>query len=196
MLSQDKPGEATKSKPSSKWLNLAIALLAYPTGDLVGQLILGDGVNVYRLVGVMVAGLIFYQFEVPNWFKFLDHLSFNDQSRWLVTAITRPVERNKRKLNWIGKTLGAMLYFNPLWIARHVFIISFATTPFVEFDFVNVLFQSLEIGLKSFFTNLPISIVGNFVVQQCLPLHLRFFGSSVLTMVFNIKYAVEYRYFS
>ena len=196
MLSQDKPAETTKSKQCSKWMNLAVALLAYPTGDLVGQLIMGDDLNISRLIGVMIAGLIFYQFEVPYWFRFLDRLSFNDRDRWIFTIVTRPDASGRRKLNWIGKTIGAMLYFNPLWIARHVLIISFATTPWIEFDFTAVLFQSLELGLRSFVTNLPISIVGNFVVQQCLPLHLRFFGSSVLTMVFNIKYAVEYRYFS
>jgi hypothetical protein len=166
---------------SEKTINLLIGWLLYPLGDLVGQLLLGKFEPERILVMTLVGGLL-YRFEIPAWFRILDSVSIAG-----------------KKLTWIGRTIGAMLYFNPLWIARHVLFIYLATHHFqIGSDFnsaIAVIINCLVVGLKSFVTNLPISVVGNLIIQTKLPVQYRFAGSATLSAIFAISYAIEYLLF-
>lgn len=189
-----KPIESANNK-RNPYFDIFVGLMMYPMGDLIGQVITGD-ISLWRTIAVALIGAFLYRLEIPRWFAYLDHLRWNNRGSSPLTMITRLDQDGTRRLNWLGKTGGAMLYFNPLWIARHVFIITLATTAWAELTLTVALWQALSVGLKSFITNLPFSIAGNFIVQQCLPLRFRFMGSATLTMLFTIKYAVELRFFN
>ncbi len=166
---------------SEKTANLLIGWLLYPIGDLIGQLLLGKFEPERILVMTLVGGLL-YRFEIPAWFKKLDSFEIAGE-----------------KLNWIGRTVGAMLYFNPLWIARHVFFIYLATHQFQlgpdMRSFGAVILDCLSVGIKSFITNLPISVLGNLIIQTKLPVQYRFAGSATLSAIFAVSYAIEYLLF-
>ncbi|MBP9094219.1 hypothetical protein KBI23_24600 [bacterium] len=166
---------------SEKTINLLVGWLLYPLGDLVGQVLLGKFEPERILVMTLVGGLL-YRFEIPAWFRMLDSICIAG-----------------RPLTWIGRTIGAMLYFNPLWIARHVFFIYLATHHFqLGTDFsgaLAVILNCLVVGLKSFITNLPISVVGNLIIQTKLPVQYRFAGSATLSAIFAVSYAIEYLLF-
>lgn len=166
---------------SEKTLNLLIGWLLYPLGDLVGQLLLGKFEPERILIMTLVGGLL-YRFEIPAWFRMLDSISINGKN-----------------LTWIGRTIGAMFYFNPLWIARHVFFIYLATHQFNlgndMHSAISIISDCLVVGLKSFLANLPISIVGNLIIQTKLPVQYRFAGSATLSAIFAVSYAIEYLLF-
>lgn len=110
-------------------------------------------------------------------------------------AAKRPLKTGH--LNWLGRTIGGMAYFNPLWIARHIFVI-YLTTHHFQFEThpVSVVGDCLKVGCQSFMTNLPLSLLGNFVIQEKLPADLRFAGSATLSAIMAGLYAIEYWFFS
>lgn len=185
-----------KGKSGSRLANHLIGWFVYPAGDLVGQLILGD-VNVLRVAVLMLAGGLFYRLEIPAWFRLLDSLSPDRQTiiKHSALPLFTKVEGDTVKLNWFGRTVGAMVYFNPLWIARHMLFISLVTTSFAEVSWWKYVGSVLSAGAISFLTNFPFSLVGNYLIQVRVPLRGRFFGSALLTTLLTIKYAIEYRLF-
>lgn len=172
----------------------------YPLGDLVGQLIMHD-VSLTRYLTIMFVGGVIYRFEIPRWFSFLDRYRFQKSTLKkfpLLNIFLHQEEGDspETKFNWLGKTLGAALFFNPLWIARHLFFITLATSGFVGIDLGATLIKVLQAGSISFLTNLPIALVGNYVIQEHTSLRYRFMGSAVLTTILNAKYAIEFVLFS
>ncbi len=164
----------------------------YPLGDLVAQLISGH-VQWQRLVVMAIAGGLVYRYEVPAWFRNLDRFEFSpltlDRSR-LARATASP----DGHLNWLGRTLGAILYFNPLWVARHLIFIRLGSDP-ASLLHASSYLAAVTIGIKSFLVNLPISFAGNYVIQMCLPLRWRFLGSSIFSAILATAYALAYRFF-
>jgi len=168
-----------------------ITALIYPFGDLAAQFILQE-FNICRVLSLTFLAFAFYQWEIPKWFKFLDDVSI---SQGEINVISRFLINEDSKLNWLGKTLGAMLYFNPLWIARHMFFISISKTNcFGLNSFNELILSSLTLGVKSFLVNLPVTLIGNFIVQAKLKLKYRFLGSVLLTSLLTICYALAYRF--
>lgn len=148
--------------------------LIYPIGDGIAQLILQE-FSIYRFLSLTFLAFAFYSWEIPGWFKLLDSKNY--------------------KLNWLGRTIGAILYFNPLWIARHMFFISLGkVNSLCAINLNELIISSLILGTKSFIINLPISVLGNFIVQVKLKLKHRFLGSVILTSLFAICYALIYRF--
>lgn len=175
----------------------------YPLGDIVGQIIMDD-VNPVRYIAVMIAGGIIYRFEIPRWFHFLDSFRLSIDAGHRFPPLRRLVHEDDTglRLNWLGKTLGAALYFNPLWIARHLFFIKVATLVgpdmnwYTDVDYIAIIIASLKSGTISFLTNLPIALIGNYLIQEHMNLRYRFVGSAALTTVLNAKYAIEFVLFS
>jgi len=166
---------------------LLIALI-YPFGDLTAQLILQE-FNLYRTISLCFLAFTFYQWEIPQWFKILD-----------ATHIKNPIPletillNENHKLNWLGRTIGAIIYFNPLWIARHMFFIALGNVGFNFTGIGKLLLSSLTLGFESFLLNLPISILGNYLVQVKLNFKYRFLGSAILTCLLTICYALAYSF--
>lgn len=180
----------SKIKPS--W----IPWVLYPAGDFIAQLITGD-ISLPRLIALSLAGGTIYQFEVPRWFRWLDQRTFSatQLEQWpFLQWITLPHEQHYR-LNWIGRTLGAMSYFSPIWITRHMLILKIATTPWADLVWPAVIGSLFLASCKSFLVNLPFSILGNYIIQARLPLKYRFLGSIIMTGLFSIAFALAFKFF-
>ena len=153
--------------------NIIRGALIYATGDTIAALILGD-FSWLRLVGMMIVGGTFYAYEIPNYFGWIE----------------RRIKKRKGSASSFYKTFLAMLYFNPIWIARHMFfIILFSQKP-----------ESLSWGIFltatwSFLFNIPISIIGNYIIQNPVPLKWRFAVSATFSSLLAIYYAMSMVWF-
>lgn len=135
--------------------------------DLLVQLSMHE-FNAMRLVTVALAGGLVYRREIPTWFLQLDLAN----------------------LSGVGRTIGSLVYFNPLWIARHMLFIKIATSSWAEITSGALVFVALLIGIKSFLLNLPLSFAGNYIIQTKLPVDIRYLGSIVLSGLLAIIYAM------
>lgn len=155
--------------------NLVVGWLLYPLGDLIAQLMLNH-FCLERLIAITLMGGLVYRFEIPRWFLTLDNWSSPEINQAFLKPQHSPMlgmalylikpfitlEVNdsdaaydgKRPLktghlNWLGRTIGGMAYFNPLWIARHIFVIYLATHHFqFETHPLSVVGDCLKVGLK------------------------------------------------
>ena len=178
---------------STRKINLLVGWLLYPLGDLLGQVLLGR-FSLERTGVITLLGGLLYRFEIPRWFLMLDN--YRPASKAILLPFTNKSGPRTGHLNWLGRTLGAMAYFNPLWIARHVFFIYLATHQFQLPDGLStVLIDCLKVGWQSFLANLPISLLGNYLIQEKLPYQYRFAGSAGLSAFMASLYALEYWFF-
>jgi len=154
--------------------NIFKGALIYATGDTIAAVILGE-FNMMRLLGMMLIGATFYAFEIPNYFK------------WIETKT-----QNLKGLTYLlSKTGLAIAYFNPLWIARHLFFIKLFSG---QSDALN--WSLLSIALISFAVNIPISFIANFLIQTKTPLKWRFLASAIFSALMAIYYALSETLFS
>lgn len=144
--------------------------LVYTLGDTVAALILGQG-SLLRTLGMMGIGATVYALEIPNWFRWIDRR----------TPDAMPPGRRAWR-----RTVFALLYFNPLWIARHLLFIRVLTLgwPGVSWDL-------LRLGAMSFLFNIPLSALGNYVIQVRIPLRGRFLASAAFSGLLAIYYALS-----
>ncbi len=124
---------------------------------------------------MMLVGATFYAFEIPNYFD------------WIVKR-TQSLKGIKATLT---KTLLAILYFNPLWIARHLLFIKLFSRQLEDIGF-----NLLEIAFWSFLVNIPISFIANYIIQNRFKLKWRFIGSAVFSAIMAIYYALSETIFS
>jgi hypothetical protein len=143
-------------------------LTIYAIGDTIATLILGEFLWT-RLAGLMAVGGLVYAWEIPNYFRWIDR---------------RPIGRWRR-------TALAILYFNPLWIARHVAFIHLFSG---RLDLLNL--DLLRVGTLSFLCNLPVSLAGNYVIQNVIPLRYRFISSAIFSTMLAVYYAISARWFN
>lgn len=145
-----------------KLTDITRGLIIYPLGDTIAALLLHE-FSFYRLLGMMVVGGLIYSLEIPAWFSYINV-----------------------RYNGMARTMMAMLYFNPLWIARHLFFIYLFSGK------VSAIHWSiLTVALKSFAVNIPLAVAANHLIQHKLPLRLRFFYSAVFSSLMAIYYAVS-----
>ncbi|MCF6288201.1 MAG: hypothetical protein L3J53_03065 [Proteobacteria bacterium] len=119
-----------------------------------------------RFFGVMFIGATIYTFEIPNYFRWIDSkcAKYSGYKQQLI------------------KTLYALLYFNPLWIARHLLFIELFTLGSAGY-------YILEIAVKSFIVNIPISLFANFFIQNQVKLSNRYLASAIFSGFMAIYYA-------
>ncbi|WP_206420439.1 hypothetical protein [Lacinutrix jangbogonensis] len=115
-------------------------------------------------------GASFYAFEIPNYFD------------WIVKK-TQYLKGSKATLT---KTVLAIAYFNPLWIARHLLFIKLFSGQFDKIGF-----NLIEIAFWSFLVNIPISFIANYIIQNRFKLKWRFLGSAVFSGIMAIYYALS-----
>lgn len=142
--------------------------LIYAGGDLIASLILNQ-FSPARTLGMIAAGGTVYALEIPRYFRWID--------------------RRTVGLSAAGRTLGrtglALLYFNPLWIARHLlFIRFFSGRPIIPAEL-------LRLGLQSFLWNIPIAFAANYLIQNRISLKHRFTASALFSALMAIYYAVS-----
>ena len=124
---------------------------------------------------MILVGATFYAFEIPNYFD------------WIV----KKTEHLKGLKPTLTKTVLAILYFNPLWIARHLLFIKLFSSQFEAIGF-----NILEIAFWSFLVNIPISFLANYIIQNRFKLKWRFLGSAVFSAMMAIYYALSETLFS
>ena len=143
--------------------------LIYVSGDTVASLILHEFMW-SRFLGIMVIGATVYAFEIPNYFRWID-------------SKVKSMEGFRQSL---VKTGLAILYFNPLWIARHLFFILLFSG-----QFHTVTWDILRIASWSFLVNIPLSIIANYLIQNKINLRFRFMASAVFSALMAIWYALS-----
>ena len=148
--------------------NILRGAIVYATGDLIAALILHE-FSWMRLIGMMIIGATVYAFEIPNYFNWID--------------------RKTKALNGLKlttyKTLLAILYFNPLWIARHLLFIKLVSG---NSHLIN--WNLLHIAWLSFLVNIPISLIANYIIQNKIKLQWRFLASAIFSGLMAIYYAL------
>lgn len=149
--------------------NILRGAIIYSTGDLIAALLLSE-FSITRLLGMILIGATLYAFEIPNYFA------------W--------IERKTSLLIGFKKTLVktglAILYFNPLWIARHLLFIKLFSGNFDQIDM-----NLLKVASLSFIVNIPISFVANYLIQNKVHLDWRFLASAIFSALMAIYYAMS-----
>lgn len=142
-------------------------LLIYGVGDGVAAWLTGQ-FQLSRLLGIMVIGSTVYAMEIPHYFRWIDRQS-----------PARPGWRAS-----IPRTLLALLYFNPLWIARHLLFIRCFSG---QWEAVST--DLLRLGASAFLANIPFAFLANYLIQNQLPSDWRFPSSAVFSALMAIYYA-------
>ena len=154
--------------------NIINGAIIYATGDTIAAILLHEFLW-SRLFGMMLIGATFYAFEIPNYFKWIDVKTENSVG----------VKQT------LFKTILAIAYFNPLWIARHLFFIKL-----FSMDFENIQLDIFTIALWSFIINIPISFIANYIIQNKIKLNWRFLASAIFSALMAIYYAMSETLFS
>ncbi len=136
--------------------------IIYPLGDSIAALLLHE-FSLERMLGMVAVGGLVYSLEIPAWFSYIN-----------------------KKYHGTQRTLMAMLYFNPLWIARHFLFIALFSG---EISTAN--WSLLVIATKSFAINIPVAFVANYLIQNKVSLRLRFFSSAAFSALMSIYYAAS-----
>ncbi len=123
----------------------------------------------------MLIGGTVYAFEIPNYFRWIE-------------AETDGISGLRGSLSKAGL---AILYFNPLWISRHLLFIQIFTG---KWDCIN--WNLLSLGLYSFTANVPVAFTANYVIQNRISLKRRFLSSAVFSSVMAIYYALSQTIFT
>ena len=149
--------------------NILKGALIYSTGDTIAALLVGE-FSWFRVFGIVIVGATIYAFEIPNYFIWIEK---------------QTKKYSGLKLS-IYKTALAILYFNPLWIARHLFFIMLFSGKFNEISW-----DILRISSLSFLVNIPISATANYLIQNKMPYRLRFMASAIFSALMAIYYALS-----
>lgn len=182
------------SRDRSQLLDVLWGFLIYAVGDLIGQVILRQ-VSLVRTLGFGFIGGTVYALEIPIWFRLIEGTTCrpDEQSRlrWL---FRRPAEDGVCRFNSLGRTIAALVYFNPVWLARHMFFISCLTSLAAGTALGSpgtVFVRLIPVACKSFLVKIPLAFIGNYAVQNWIPLRGRFAGSAAFSAVNAVWYAVS-----
>lgn len=161
--------------------NIVRGVCVYTLGDTAAMLILGQfslgQFSWLRMLGVACIGGGLYALEIPAYFA------------W----IARKTALLQGWRNALAKTALAWLYFNPFWIARHLLFLKLLSRQAIDWTGLEAL---LHTAWWSFVGSIPISLAGNYVIQNVLPERHRFFGSAVFSGLTAIYYALSARLFA
>jgi hypothetical protein len=149
--------------------NIVRGIFIYASGDTVAAILLHE-FTLCRLLGLALVGATFYAFEIPNYFNWIEN-KVKSFTGFKLSAY---------------KTGLAILYFNPLWIARHLFFIRVFSGHFNELSW-----DLIRIASWSFLMNIPISLIANYIIQNKISLKWRFFSSAVFSALMAIYYALS-----
>lgn len=122
------------------------------------------------MFGMMIIGATIYAIEIPNYFDWIE----------------RRVKSTEGWIPLFKRTLLALLYFNPLWISRHLLFINILSNYLH-----NIKINLLYIGLTSFVVNIPISFIANYYIQNKIKLKNRFLASAVFSALMAVYYALS-----
>lgn len=143
--------------------------IIYMTGDTIAAIIQGEQ-SIVRSAGIFIIGATLYAFEIKTWFAWIEK-----------KAATRAgIQRV------VFKTGMALVYFNPLWVARHLCFIYLLSG---RGSLIST--GLLWTALMSFLVNIPISVLANYLIQNCTPLAYRFWASATFSALMAIYYSMS-----
>lgn len=144
-------------------------------GDSIAS-ILSHDFSIFRAVCVFILGAVLYAFEIQLFFNWID-------------KFIKRFKKQKVKKRLIKATI-VLLYFNPLWIARHLCLLMIFSGKFSQINF-----SLLKIGLFSFLINIPISVLANYYIQNKILLKDRFVASAIFSGLMAIYYSMSSQWF-
>ena len=143
--------------------------IIYLTGDTIAAIITGDA-SIIRSIGMFAVGSTLYAFEIRKYFSWIEH---------------RVKELGGLKRT-ILKTFMALIYFNPLWIFRHLcFVYLFSG----NWSLISI--ALLKSATIAFIFNIPISLLANYIIQNRIRLDYRFWASAVFSGLMAIYYSMS-----
>ena len=151
-------------------LNAISGIFIYALGDTVAALITGE-VSLGRIVGMAVLGGTLYAIEIPNWFLLVDRMT---------------AKREKNRRTALLRMFYAIVYFNPLWIARHLLFVNLFSGQWSD-----ITWNLASIGLHSFIFNIPIALIGNYIIQNKMAFKWRYIGNCVFSALMAIYFAMS-----
>ena len=151
------------------WPDVLRGMVIYAAGDTAAALILGQ-FKLTRMLGMMLVGGLVYALEIPHYFRWID----------------RRVPESRSAGATLHRTAYAMLYFNPLWIARHLLFIHLSAA-----EWGAIRWTLVATGSWSWLVNIPLSLAGNFAIQNALPARWRFPGSALFSALMAVYYALS-----
>ncbi|MCK5662058.1 MAG: hypothetical protein KAI17_01160 [Thiotrichaceae bacterium] len=155
------------------WKNAWVGGVVYALGDSIATLVTGE-FQYQRMLGMMILGGGLLAWEIPTYFQYLER-RFNQPG--YMCAIKR--------------TLLAALFFNPLWIARHMLFIKVFAGRWQE-----IALDILVIATQSFNYCFPVSLLVNFIIQNKVSLKWRFVVSSSYSALMAIYFALSGVFFA
>jgi hypothetical protein len=153
--------------------NIIQGATVFSFGDAIAAYLLNE-LTLFRVMGMMIIGGSIYAFVIPNYFKWISQ---------------RCAKYSGYKWK-IAKTLYALAYFNPLWIARHLLFIAFLNQS------NNISLSMIQVAFMSFVVNVPIAIAGNYSIQNFVSLPNRFLASAIFSGIMAVYYAYSTVLFS
>jgi len=156
------------------WKDVGAGGFFFAAGDSIGTLLNNEFLYT-RLVGMFVLGAGLYAWEIPTYFNYLARRFSGNNST-----------------NALKRTLCSALFFNPLWIARHLLFIQVFSGQWQFISFTSI----LTLAIWSFIYCFPVSLLFNYLIQNRLALRWRFFASSIFSALTAIYFAVLGVFFS
>ena len=151
------------------WRNALRGILIYSIGDSIAALILGE-FSLTRMFMMMLVGGTFYTIEIPNYFRWIDHV----------------LPDLHTTTNALKRATLATIYFNPLWIARHFLFIEIGMGRWERINW-----DLLMVALWSFLVSVPVAFTANYIIQNKLSYHRRFIFSAVFSGLMAIFFALS-----
>ena len=142
--------------------------MIYASGDTIATSISGE-IHLLRALGILLVGATLYATEIPSYFRWIDS-RFHKRERW----------------NRLKRAVLAQVFFNPLWIARHLLFIRLFSGRWNEIDW-----HLLNVGLESFLHIVPIGLLMNYLIQNRVPLNWRFLASASYSALMAIYFAMS-----
>jgi hypothetical protein len=153
--------------------NIIRGALIYAAGDSAAALIMDD-FSLMRLAGILFLGGIVYAFEIPNYLFWINKHFHNEKKFTKITA-----------------AFLFTLYFNPLWIARHLFILNL-----FQGNFESLNFQLISIGTGSFIASIFWVLPANYIITNVIKYRYRFTISAIFSGLMAVYYALSETLFS
>lgn len=141
--------------------------VVYALGDSIAAWMTGT-FSLWRLAGMGLVGGAVYAYEIPHYFRWIEQR---------VATYRHPQ---------LARTLLALVYFNPLWIARHLCFIKLFSG-----DWPGLSLRLVRVGFESFVFTIPLTFAANYLIQNKLPLTWRFTGSAVFSGLMAVYYALS-----
>lgn len=146
----------------------------YTVGDTIAAL-LSDEFSWLRMLGMVFIGGVLYAWEIPAYFRFIDRLSGRFEG-WKSSVL---------------RMVMAQVYFNPIWIFRHLAMIKLLL---LRTDLLNS--ELLTIAWYSFLWNIPVSLFANYVIQNIVREKYRFLANAIFSGMMAVYYALSATWFS